>query len=181
MSQLTKDLREKIARKAANATFDPKKDDLKKRENKLAIECYNHVFPKKVRDAIAGVPEGWLRTCDCLKFNASGWTVTLNAGKQMPTPANSYCSLLGSIDGELGKKVQDFSQDKKTLEDDWRTAAIKLIGFLEQFRNFKKLEEAWPEGKKFYAEYNAERSAANVPAVITKEINAMLGLKDKAA
>lgn len=179
MSKLTKGIRERICRKAASAIYQPKADELKKREAKLAIECYNHVFPKKVRDAVALVPGAWFRTCNCLRFNAGGWNVTLCAGKEMPTPVSSGCGVLGNIDGELAKKVQDYSQEKKATEEEHRLAYHKLVGFLEQFTTFKKLEEAWPEGKKFYAEFNADRPSINVPAVITKEINDMFGLKAK--
>jgi len=177
MSKITKDLRERIAQKAANATYTPKKDELKKQEAKLAIEAYNHIFPKKIRDAVALVPDSWFRTCSCLRFNAAGWSVTLCAGKEMPTPHSAGCTNLGSLTGDIADKVQKFSQEKKTLEENHRAAYHKMVGFLEQFTTFKKLEEAWPEGKKFYAEYNADRPKSGVPAVITKEINEMLGIK----
>lgn len=176
MAHLTKEIRERICNKATKATFEPKRDAMLKREQKLAIECYNHVFPKNIRDIIAKVPEGWLRTCNCLRFNANGWEVSLNAGKEMSTPNINTCSRLGNLTGDLAKKVQDFSQEKKTMNDDWRQANVKMLGFLEQFRTFKTLEEAWPEGKKFYKEFDAERTAKNLPAVITKEINEMLGI-----
>ena len=45
--------------------------------------------------------------------------------------------------------------------------------------HFKQLREAWPEGEKFYQDYDSSRTASNVPAVITKEINAMLGLESQ--
>jgi len=179
MSKITKELRERIAKKAVNDSYKSKSDDLKKRETKLAIECYNHVFPKKVRDAVAILPQGWLRTCSCLRFNANGWSVSLNAEKEMATPASAHCSTLGNVDGELAEKVQAWAQEKKTAEENYILSYRKLLGFLEQFTTFKKLEEAWPEGKKFYAEFNADRPSKNVPAVITKEINDMLGLKAK--
>lgn len=177
MATITKDIRERICRKTVTATFQPKKDAISKRENKLAIECYNHLFPKKIRDIIAKVPTEWLRSCSCLRFNANGWDINLNAGKEMPTPAMSGCGRLGNLTGEIAEKVQAFSQEKKSLEDEWRSANAKMLGFLEQFRTFKKLEEAWPEGKKFYKEFDADRPSANVPAVITKEINIMLGIE----
>jgi len=176
MASITKEIRERICRKAVNATFEPKKTEIFKRENKLAIKCYNHLFPKKIRDIIEQVPADWFRKCSCLRFNANGWNVSLNAGKEMPTPQSANCGILGSLDGDIGKEVQVFSEEKKSLEDDWRAANVKMLGFLEQFRTFKKLEEAWPEGKKFYKEFDAERISANVPAVITKDINAMLGI-----
>ena len=177
MANITNKIRESIARKAVNATFQPKKDDLTKRENKLAIECYNAVFPKSIRDIVAKIPENWLRQCSSLQFNANGSTVTLNAGKNMSTPFSSICARLGNLEGDLAERVQNFSQEKKTLDEDWRSAFTKMYGFLEQFRTFKRLEESWPEGKKFYKKFDAERLSSNVPAVITKDINTMLGIK----
>jgi hypothetical protein len=146
---------------------------------KLAIECYNFLFPKKIRDLVAAVPAEWFRTCSCLRFNANGWSVSLNAGKEMPTPASNGCGNLGSLTGELAERVQAHVTEKRTMDSEYASARAKMLGFLEQFTTFKKLEEAWPEGKKFYQDFNADRPSANVPAVITKEINAMLGLKDK--
>ena len=181
MSRLTQYIREQIVNKATKAAFDPKVEALQKREAKLGIECYNAVFPKKVRDIISQVPEGWLRTCDCLRFNAGGWTVRLCVGKQMPTPDSNSCGMLGNIDGELAEKVQAFSQEQKKLNDERHAAKIKLAGFLEGFNTFKQLREAWPEGEKFFKEFDAERVAPSVPAVVTKEINDMLGLKAIAA
>ena len=179
MSNITKGIRERICRKAIGATFDPKKQAMDKEENKLAIEAYNHIFPKKIRDIIATVPEEWIRHCECLRFNATGWQVQLCAGKKMPTPASNNCDMLGSLTGEISDKVQAFSTAKKKLNEDRNLAARKMLGFLEQFRTFKKIKEAWPEGKEFYAEFDADRQSANVPAVITKEINEMLGIKGK--
>jgi hypothetical protein len=176
MVNITKDIRERIAKKAVFATFQPKKDAIVKRENKLAIECYNAVFPKNIRDVVFKVPPEWLQHCVCLRFNVNGWNIYLNAGKQMATPQSSKCESLGTLTGELATRVQDFSQEKKTLEEDYDSAQVKLLGFLEQFRTFKKLKEAWPEGEKFYKEFDVERPSANVPAVITKDINTMLGL-----
>jgi hypothetical protein len=181
MTRLTQTTREQIVNKATKAAFDPRVEALQKREAKLGIECYNAVFPKKVRDILSQVPEGWLRTCDCLRFNAGGWNVNLCVGKQMPTPATSHCSMLGNIDGELGEKVQAHSQEKRKLDEERYAAKTKLQGFLEGFNTFKQLREAWPEGEKFFKEFDAERISPNVPAVVTKEINDMLGLKAQGA
>lgn len=181
MSRLTQHIREQIVYKATKATFDQKVEALQKREAKLGIECYNAVFPKKVRDIISQVPEEWLRTCKCLRFNANGWNVSLCVGKEMPTPASNGCGMLGNIEGELAEKVQAYSQEKRKLEEERQSAKTKLQGFLGGFNTFKQLREAWPEGEKFFKEYDAERIAPNVPAVVTKEINALLGLKAKEA
>ena len=93
----------------------------------------------------------------------------------------NYSGVSGAFAGELGDRVQAHVEAKKAMDGEYGAARAKMLGFLEQFTTFKKLEEAWPEGKKFYQDFNADRPSANVPAVITKEINAMLGIKDKPA
>lgn len=177
MPTITKDLRDHIRNKAVKSAFEKRLADWNKDDNRLAIECYNFIFPKKIRDIISTVPPEWIRTCSCLRFNADGWSVSLNAGKEMPTPPSSGCGNLGSITGDLAHKVQKHVEAKRTIYSDHAAALTKMMGFLEQFKTFKKLEEAWPEGKKFYEGFNAERTAANLPAVITSEINSMLGIK----
>jgi hypothetical protein len=142
----------------------------------LGIECYNEVFPNSIRQILAQVPEEWLRTCDCLRFNANGWQVTLCVGRQMPTPANAYCSLLGNVTGELAERVQQFGQDKERFREDERKAISEMESFLCGFRSFKQLRDNWPEGKPFYQNYDVDRTEANVPAHRVKSINEMLGI-----
>lgn len=176
MSKITKTIREKISLDAITESYKAKSDDIKKREQKLAIECYNSVFPKKIRDIVNSLPEGWTRKCTCLKFNAGGWQVTLCAEKELSTPT-THCSVLGSLTGDLATKVQNFSQEKKSLDENYRADIRKIYGFLEGFSTFKQLKKAWPEGEKFYKKYNADRISPSVPAVVTEEINKILGLK----
>jgi di/tripeptidase len=177
MGKLSQKIREMIRDKAVTESFQPRADALKKREAKLAVECYNAVFPKKVRDAVSQVPEAWFLSCACLRFNAAGWNVTLTAEKKMPTPFSHGCANLGSLTGDLADKAQAIAQEKTTLEEEFRSAKAKMLAFLEGFASFKQLREAWPEGKKFYADFDVEHVAPGVPAVITTEINNMLGLK----
>lgn len=178
MTRLTKTIREHICEHAVKAAFEHKLEDLKNREAELAEACYNAVFSEDIRNALSQVPDGWLRTCTCLRFNAGGWNVMLCSEKEMPTPDSRFCEPLGAVTGELADKVQAFSQEKTQLTDDQHDARAKMLGFLEGFSTFKQLREAWPEGEQFYQDYDSRRIAPNVPAVITKEINTMLGLAD---
>jgi hypothetical protein len=177
MGKLSHRIREMIRDKAVAESFQPRADALKKREARLAIECYNAVFPKKVRDAVSYVPETWFQSCNCLRFNAAGWHVTLTAEKKMPTPYSHGCAVLGNVSGELAEKAQVLAQEKETLEKEFRSAKAKMFAFLEGFASFKQLREAWPEGEKFYSDFDVDHIAPGVPAVITTEINSMLGLK----
>lgn len=181
MSRLTKEIREKICKEAIVTTFDARFNELAKQENALAEECYNYVFPESLRNIAASMPEDWLRSCDCLRFNANGWNVTLKANKKLPTPYSSGCHVLGNIDGELAEKVQAHVQNETALKEERSRAFSKMRAFLEGFITFKQLEGAWSEGSKFYKKYDAERPSVNVPAVITQEINDMLGIEKAVA
>ena len=59
MAKISKDQKECIARAATTKAFEKRELQWKKNDSKLAVECYNHVFPKKIRDSLAGVPDGW--------------------------------------------------------------------------------------------------------------------------
>lgn len=177
MGRLTNSLRNSIRDDAMAATYEGREKAFEKQAEKLANECYTTLFDAKLRKAIAAVPIEWFRQDKCLRVNANGWDAWLRTEKLFSVPYSHSCEGLGSITGELAVKVQSHLQDKKAFEEEFRSAKHKLGGFLEQFNTFAAMEKAWPEGKKFYKKYDYERMPNNVPAVITTEINNMLGLK----
>lgn len=180
MTTLTKEMRSQITRAAILEAYKKKFDDMAKLESRLAIEAYNHIFPKKVRDQALAMPDKWVRLDSCLRINAGGWDLQLHCEKSLPVPyTGGGCGRLGSISGDLAIKIQDFSTAKKQAKEDYRNAEIKLTGFLSSFTTVKRLKDAWPEGKKYYESFDVTRNPDQLPAVITTEINAMLGLKSK--
>lgn len=180
--RLTQEIKGNIVNKAIADKYEPIVADMLKREHKLAQQCYNSVYTKSVRDAVAVVPEGWFRLDSCLRFNAGGYDVRLEAGEKYRTPHQTSCYRLGNIDGELADKVKKLVEEKKSTNDEANRDRTKLAGFLAQFNTFKQLHTSWPEGKKFYEKYDIENPVkAGVPAVITEEINSMLGIKPKKA
>jgi hypothetical protein len=50
MSKITKEIRDRIRNKAVDSAFAARVEAWKKADAKLAIECYNSIFPKKMRD-----------------------------------------------------------------------------------------------------------------------------------
>ena len=179
MSKISKDIKEKIARRAATKFAEKTKIKLAKEEEKLALQCYNHIYSKKERDIIATVPDGWLRKCKCLKFNIAGWTVTLTAKEEMPTKQQDYCKPLGVVEaGDLADKVQAHATAKKKADEDLSAFYHKILSMLLGVSTWKKLQETWKEGTEFYKDLiPAENTGANVPAVLVADINKALGLK----
>lgn len=178
MSRLTNSHKQTIVDRATTHALKDRKEALSVLEDKLAIECYNKVFPKKLRDTLKTVPEGWLRMDRDLRFNVGGWDLRLNTTEEYPIPMNKYYSILGVItDEELVTKVQACVQEKKTLDEEDNALTRKMQGFLSGFTSFKQLRESWPEGADFYKDLDVERVAQNMPAVIVQDINKVLGLK----
>jgi len=64
MSKISKDTKGKIARRAATKFAEKTKAKLAKEEEKLALQCYNHIYSKKDRDIVATIPSDWLRKCE---------------------------------------------------------------------------------------------------------------------
>lgn len=181
MSRITEDTRKRIAVAAINHKYAPINEAVKAEEAALALECHRAVYPAAELAIIATLPKDWIRSCKCLRFNAGGWTVELCASEEQPTHASSYCTTLGTITGELADRVQAFAQRKKTMKQEHDEALRQMLGFLESFKSFKQLRDAWPEGVEFYKQYDVTRPAAGVPAVRVAAINEMLGIKGEAA
>lgn len=177
MTRITNEVRNTIGFRALTTAFKERKENIAKSEDQLAIECYDSVFPKKLQTLLAELPKEWVRRDKCLRFNANGWNVLLNSQTSLPVPYGHGCSILGSLGEDLAKRVQQFSQQRETIRTEYTTASNKLSGFLARFNTFNQLKEAWPEGEEFYKDLGTGRSSPSVPAVVTSEINTMLGLK----
>lgn len=181
MTRLTQNIRERICRRAITAAFKDREAALKEQEHTLGMECYQAVIPESERKAAAAMPEGWLQMDACLRFNANGWDARLCVTSPVPVPNNKgYCRSLGSLTGDLAERVQAHLQEEKGLKEARIKAEMELSGFLEQFKTYKQLREAWPEGEPFYAEFDVEPKAGGVPAVRVAEINKLLNLSEVA-
>lgn len=176
MTRLTKDLVEQIARKAVDSSLKEEFLALKEKEHTLAEECYNSVFDKELLDKINTMPKNWLRHCDCLRFNANGWQVNLKTRFEVPTPHKEYCTILGTLSGELAEKVQAFATERDTFHANKRESYLKLKSFLYSFTTIKKLRAVWPEGAEYYNEFDLQ-PVGGLPAPITAEINQILKIK----
>lgn len=89
--------------------------------------------------------------------------VVLNHTKEGHTP---HIEALQAWQNKGEQFTKDYAQAKATLE-----------AMLKGLSTFAKLEEQWPEGKKFYQSLPVDFPFQhNVPAVQIKELNAMLGI-----
>jgi hypothetical protein len=177
MTKISKDIKERIAKAAANEAFAARNTELKQREATLAIECYDSLFDVATQKLLAKVPDTFLRKCKCWRFNANGWTVSLEAPEDRPVPNASYCATVGTITGELAERVQQLKQDCEKAREEYGATYYKILSFVQSFSTFAKLAKEWPEGRPFYERHlPAEGSTQKNVAIVRDEINSLIGI-----
>lgn len=164
-----------------NKAFQKRIDDIKKRENLIAIRCYNSVFSAADRTKANAMTEDWLRDDDCLRFNVNGMHISLDAKEPVRVPSRqSYCHQLGVITGELADQVMEVVNTKEKMREEHAQIRAKLDALLDSCTTTRLLETTWPKGKPFYGYLiDAEKEEkAGLPAVLISDINKALHLDD---
>lgn len=176
--RLTNFDRDEIRDRAVKASFDPRKADLDRTEDRLAREAYALVFSAQLRKQVAALPEKWAQRDSCLRFNVGGMDARLTVldAKGLPVPVSYHCSSLGSVTDEaLIAAVRSHMDAKETFKEERSRAYSSLRAMLRELNTLRSLVDAWPQGYPFYAHLN-KPTPVRVPALRVSELNAMLGL-----
>jgi len=178
-NRLTDTIRRQIVDKALNQTLAIKEAELKQREIDLGAKAYDEAVPKKLRDALANIPSGWVIMKKSVSFNANGWVVKMDFPfeKAVPRHAEYNNPAIGSVSETTADELQRWAQDKKSLAEERDTMSSKLRAMLGSFYTFKQMRDRWPAGSEFYDEFDHEKT--NVPMIMVEDINKMLGIGGK--
>lgn len=185
MTRMTNDMRDEILRRALRSAFDPRDNDIAAREDALCRAAYATCYSAAEIAQVSALPTYWTRLDPCLRFIVDGARITLRTSdNHLPVPyhdrrtgTDSYgChSAHGVIVGELAANIMALMADKEALRVERDRAKANLSALLSRIQTVKKLAEAWPEGRDFYADFMAEKPALP-PAIRFDEVNAALGL-----
>jgi hypothetical protein len=181
--RLTQETIRIISSRALEAAFKQRFDDIRQQEHDLAMACWEHVFPAEARNHALAAPSGWIRQDKCLRFNMGYRQTTLNLkDASVPVPHSSDCRVLGTINDEtLNQRFTDFERDKNALRSEQERANQGLFSLLNSAKTMKRLAEIWPEGLPFYErELEVAKRSVSVPAVISEDVNKLLGLTPQA-
>lgn len=182
MSTISKDAAEIVARRACAASFEANASEYQAQEAALAERCWAAVLPENERRLAESLPDGWIRRDKCLCFNAAGWRVILNHPTGLVIPSGvGFCKEIGALPAELGKEVQAFIQRKEQAKERRREAERELLQSIRGARTWKRLAEAWPEGKPFFEGFLAAATGSRALAIPFTKINETLGLPSLAA
>lgn len=184
--KLTKIMREAIARRAINASFDPKAQALAQEEDRLAREAYEACYTADEREQADAIPKYWLRRDPCLNFNVGGFRIRLcTITDHLPVPYQAKGDGYGGYschpshgtitEGDLHDRIRAHAVAGEALKQSRVETERRLLAMLSSVGSLKKLREVWPEGEAFYSQYEV-KPVALPPAIRMDEINAALGL-----
>lgn len=182
--KLTNEIRDRIINSMALSAIEKDKSALKKREHALALKLWKAVYPSTERAAAAKMAEGWVRMDKCLRFNLCGMDIRLDTAEPVPVKAsaNGYCHRLGDIaDEKLAEEYRAYYRDWEALKKKGQDIQRQGKALLYSVTTFKRLEEAWPDGKKFYEKFKPVSEKGGVPALLMNDLNALMGIKAKVA
>ena len=75
----------------------------------------------------------------------------------------------------------ELERAKDAFKKEWQAAHSALQGLMKSARSLKRLAEIWPQGEAFYkAELQLAQLQTSVPAVVSDEVNKLLGLPQNA-
>lgn len=169
--------RDAILKRALEAGFDKQAQALAKRENAIAVRCYNNIFSADDRKKIAALPDGWLPTDASPSFNVGGLHIEFKMIEPLRIPHKLRNERLGSIkDRDLIDAVNQLLADKKDHDERRSAAKASAKAILYSVTTAKKLIEVWPQAKPFLQGIGVA-AALHVPATQIIELNKMLGLK----
>ena len=177
---LTNAIRDEIIKDVISKEFAKEEARLKKQEHVIGMKCYDKVYPKKERDLAAALPKGWIHLDSCLRFNVAGMQMTFVVSQEVPVRSeNGHCARLGDIAcDDIKQLALDLHHEKEQLGEKKSDLRLKLRVVLYSVNTYKRLTEAWPEGKKYYERFKPKGENSMLPAIRVSELNAALGLKN---
>jgi hypothetical protein len=180
--KLTNSIRDSIIRSMALAAIEKEKAALTKREHAIALKLWKAAYPAPERAAASKLAEGWIRMDKCLRFNLCGMDIRVDAAEPLPVKSSvsGFCQRLGN-DEKLREEYLAYHAGTEDMKKKARDVERQAKALLYSVTTFKKLEETWPEGKKFYDKFRPASEVAGVPAVLTQDLNALMGIKAKGA
>jgi len=177
--RLTNDDRNVIRKRLIEHAFAKREEALLKAEHVLAAAAYDRIYPKKTRDLMAGLPDGFLQEESCVWANVNGQRVGLKLASERrvrrgyhgDTPDKCLNVL---SDDALGIKILDHVKAEKALKEEMSKAKENVRAALSSMTTVKQCIERWPEARTFVEDL--EKKPVTALAIPLRDLNKTLGL-----
>lgn len=183
--KITKEQKESIIDRCVSATFGKREAAIKAERTKLADALWTHEHGAAEKIA-AKLPKQWQHTVGSFYIEHDGFNQRyrpdpntadrdLKLSKLHLGPSSHSVHIKVAKDHPLYQQADDVARTEVTLMKERETLKNKLKNLLANVNTDKQLMEVWPEGKKFFPQFEAP-ARGMVPIGLVKEINAMTGL-----
>lgn len=199
--RLTASIRESICMDLLIHRFREEVEDFIKRQEAFASRVYEDVYPRKVRDQMEALPEGWLPTGLCIgvqfgggtgytrlqfdgRGNISGKVYVLVSSHKGPESRRfqsrnrSGCCKRYEPDHPLTKKYETLHAEAEDLVDRVNAAQRSASTALGSVTTIAALVNHWPEIEPFTRAHSL--AGVNLPALATQHLNEMFQLETAA-
>jgi hypothetical protein len=180
--KLTECDKKSIVDRTISKSFNVRQDSLNYREDALARKLYDMVYTPDIIQKMNALPDHFFNRSKriFLTNNINTQTYVLEfleprkvAASDMYWDSPIFIDV-NNIYNDLfveAKKIQDLNL---AIREDTKTAKRKLSGFLSGITTWKRLEDAWPEGKEYYKFEAPCKPLINPPMVTGKEVQDLL-------
>ncbi len=181
--KLTNEHRQSIIKACIKATFSKRDDVVKALQIKLGDAMYEHLHgaTAKIADKL---PDGWCSTQGTIRITMAGFShhaagkhrdnIPLSKHRRFPTFGNHQLTI--NPDHPLHDQADALLDEYLALESAKAELEGSLRGVVYGVNTLAKLQEAWPEGEKYFPVEQAKKTAV-VPYELAAQVNKIMGLK----
>lgn len=195
MSRLTKDIRERMARKLVAYRYKDEAKAILYKDRELFDRAHAHCYPPEVVKHMEGVRKAFPDAFDMntdMQVNSGGYRVQVGGRfhsrwVHVEQEANPPRKLLISdyyrhniTDEKLIEEIKENADKKRAFDDVCATAYHEAMSVLNTMTTGKKLAEAWPEAMEVIGDLIPE-GERTLPVVQVSAINAKFKLPPKKA
>ena len=193
MSRLTKDIRERMARKLVAFRFTDEAKELLYADRTLFERAHAHSYTDDTvrhMEAVRKVFANAFSQTNSITVNAGGYNVRLGEGFRsrwvsVESDPNRSKKLTVEIymthnitDEKLIEDIKSFADKKRAFDTKCETAYYEAMAVLNTVSTGKKLAEAWPECIPVIGDLIPE-GERTLPTVQVKDVNKKFGLPPK--
>ncbi|MGN6661601.1 MAG: Nmad5 family putative nucleotide modification protein [Achromobacter mucicolens] len=185
---LNKTNREEIILRAIAAAFSKRDKAHQAERTAFADALYTHTHGS-IEKAAMKLPQEWrvMRdgfeiACDGFRTwgNKDGAPRKFTTSKSHPYPVHNY-GMNVEQEHPLYSRAQAIVDEHNAIERGKEALRAKLHALVHSFNTVEKLQAAWPEGAKFMPDEPEKPANLPVPANLSEEINAMMGIRPSKA
>lgn len=179
MTALNQTTRLGIVNRLIEHRFSKEAAALDAKREALAAKIYDDAFPKKQRDLMASLPDGWLPMTTTVKFATAGVVEMLRLPEARRIPHEREYHVLKAYEAtsaiaEAFADIKSKVAEHRKQREECRSEAIAT---LSSFRTTTALIKAWPEIAPFCKVESG--TAPNLPSISTADLNARFNLPAK--